>query len=233
LNNASIKAQSATFRNNTIYSTSPWMVDTNTSVLLTQNQYNYYGGGEPKWRYGGKVFANLQQLQSGAMQETHSRFVQHPLENWSHVFDRESSASPQHSLQPASSRQWQIDCVLPVSLGENGLLDDAALRQLVILKSLAQQYSPQGLRVTVKLTSPDTQLFKREVFRNARADLGLKDMTVTTAAAPDHQETTLRMGAGKTIQKWDGYVGPVALGLALREAMGEPSYAQMGVKPND
>jgi hypothetical protein len=233
LNNAAIKAQSATFRNNAIYSTSPWMVDTNTSVSLAQNHYYYYGGGQPKWRYGAKSFANLQQLQSGTMQETTSRFVQQPLENWSHVFEHGSSTSSQHSLQQASSRQWQIDCVLPVSLGENGLLNDAALRELVILKSMAQQYLPQGLRVTVKLTSPDTQLFKRETFRNAQADLGLKDMTVITAAAPDHQETTLRMGAGKTIQKWDGYVGPVALGLALREAMGEPSYAQMGVKSND
>jgi hypothetical protein len=175
----------------------------------------------------------LQQFQSGAMQEADSRFVQQPLENWSHVFDRRSSASPQHSLQLALRRQWQIDCVLPVSLDENGLLNDAALRQLVILKSMAQQYLPQGLRVTVKLTSPDKQLFKRDAFRNAQTDLGLKDMTVTTATAPDHQETTLHMGAGKTVQKWDGYVGPVALGLALREAMGEPSYAQMGVKSND
>jgi hypothetical protein len=167
------------------------------------------------------------------MQETDSRFVQQPLKNWSHVFDRGSRASSQHSLQPALRRQWQIDCVLPVSLGEDGLLNDAALRQLVILKSMAQQYLPQGLRVTVKLTSSDTQLIDSEAFRNAQADLDLKDMTVTTVAAPGHQATTLRVGAGKTIEKWEGYVGPVALGLALREAMGEPSYAQMGVKPND
>jgi hypothetical protein len=209
------------------------MVDTNTSVLLTQNHYSYYGGGEPKWRYGGKVFANLQQLQSGSMQETNSEFVQQPLENWSHVFDHGSSASSQHWLQPAASRDWKIDCVLPVSLGENGLLNDAALRQLVVLKSVVQQYLPQGLHVNVKLTSPDTELFKREAFRNAQADLDLKDMTATTAAASDRQETTLRTSAGKTLQKWEGYVGPVALGLALRKALGEPSYAQIGMKPND
>jgi hypothetical protein len=157
------------------------------------------------------------------MQETDGRFVQQPLETWSHLLGHESSASPQHSLQPAPGRQWQIDCVLPVSLGEAGLLNDAALQQFVILKGVAQQYHARGLRVTVKLTSPDTQQFDTEAFRNAQADLGLNDMTITTAAAPDHQETTLRMGTGEAIRKWEGYVGPVALGLALREALGSRS----------
>ena len=78
VNQATIKAGTAAFRNNTIYSTSPWIVDSNTSLSLAQNHYSYYGGGSAKWRYGAKEFGSLQELQNGPKQETGSRFVQGP-----------------------------------------------------------------------------------------------------------------------------------------------------------
>ena len=55
----------AVFRNNTIDSTAPWMVDSNTSLSLTHNQYSYFGAGSPEWRYGTKEFDSLDELQDG------------------------------------------------------------------------------------------------------------------------------------------------------------------------
>ena len=70
VNQATIAAGTAVFRNNTIYSTSPWIVDSNRSLSLEQNHYRYYGGGRAKLRYGAEEFGNLHDLLDGAKQET-------------------------------------------------------------------------------------------------------------------------------------------------------------------
>jgi hypothetical protein len=232
LNNATIKSGTATFRGNTIYSTSPWMVESNTSLSLAQDHYNYYGAGAPKWHYGASSFASLQQLQSGTTQEPGGQVAEQPLEAWSHVFEKEGTASSDSSQQETRERVWQLECVLPVALDSAGLLNDAALRQIVILKSMAQQYGPQGLRVTVQLTSSNAELFNSESFHNALTDLDLNGIATSQFSGPSQQRLTLSSN-GTITKQWYGHVGSVDLGLALREVMGEPSYAQMGVHPND
>jgi hypothetical protein len=222
LNDAAIKAGTATFRNNVMYSTSPWMVKSNTSLSLAKNDYTYFGAGMPTWRYGAKSFNSLQQLQQEAAQEAGGSFAQQPLQAWSHVFE-----------QKARDARWKLDCVLPVSLDKAGLLDDAALRQIVMLKSMSEQYHPQGLRVTLRLISPDARLFNSEAFRNALTDLDLGDISAMHAVSSGEQQLTLSAPEGKVIQQWNGAVGTVDLGLALRKVMGEPVYAQMGVPSNE
>jgi hypothetical protein len=232
LNQATIKAGTAAFRNNTIYSTSPWMVDSNTSLSLEHNNYSYYGGASAKWRYGAKEFGSLQELLEGPKQETGSRFVQQPLEAWSEacVLPADVARRP---AQLGSQGGWLLESVLPFSLDARGMVSDAALRQLVTLKSLGQQYRPQGLKVTVRLISPDAQIFQSEAFRNALTDLNLDGITVLQASGTSQEHTTLSTPGGKIADQWDGFAGPVSLGLALRRAMGEPVYAQIGVKAHE
>jgi len=232
VNKAAIKGGSAAFRDNTIYSTSPWLVDSNTSSLLAQNHYSYYGGGTAKWRYGTKEFGSLQELQNGPKQETGSRFVQQPLQEWL-VAGESSARSAQRPAQMEMREGWKLESVLPFSLDARGVIDDAALQQLTILKSVSQQYYPQGLQVTVRLTSSDARVFQSEHFRNALIDLDLKGITVLKGAGTGQERTTLSKLDGTSVGQWDGFAGPVKLGLALRRAMGEPAYAQMGVKANE
>ena len=113
------------------------------------------------------------------------------------------------------------------------MVSDAALRQLVTLKSLGQQYGAQGLKVTVRLISPDAPIFQSGAFRNALTDLDLDGITVRQAAVTGREHTTLSTAAGTIAGQWDGFAGPVTLGLALRRAIGEPVYAQMGVKAHE
>ncbi|MGB0125937.1 MAG: right-handed parallel beta-helix repeat-containing protein [Silvibacterium sp.] len=237
LNEATIKAGTAVFRNNTVHSTSPWMVDSNTSLSLAQNRYSYFGAGSPEWRYGAKVFGSLNELQAGPKQETGSRFVQRPLRQWSEGFEQEASGSSAGAKYHPSNMErdegWQLSCVLPVSLDAQGMMDDAALRQIVVLKSLSQQYRAEGLHVILRMTSPDAQLFKTEAFRNALADLDLVGITVEQTVGSASERTTLSLAGSRTAGQWDGFAGPVSLGLALRRAMGEPVYAQMGVKADE
>jgi hypothetical protein len=232
VNQATIKAGTAVFRKNTIHSTAPWIVDSNTSLSLEQNHYSYYGGGNAKWRYGTTEFGTLQELQNGPKQEAGSRFVQQPLQAWSEAGALPANAA-QRPAQTATPEDWKLESVLPFSLDARGMISDAALQQLVTIKSLGQQYRPQGLKVTVRLTSPDAHIFQSEAFRNALTDLDLDGITVLQAAGTEQERTTLSTAAGTITGQWDGFAGPVTLGLALRRAMGEPVYAQMGVKAHE
>jgi hypothetical protein len=232
VNRATIKTGTAAFRNNTIYSTSPWIVDSNPSLSLEQNHYSYYGGGRAKWRYGATEFGSLQELLDGPKQEAGSRFVQQPLQSWSEAcLLPVDAASRPAQLGPQGS--WKLESVLPFSLDPRGMVGDAALRQLVTLKSLGRQYGPQGLTVTVRLISPDAQIFQSGAFRNALADLDLDGITVLQAAVTGREHTTLSTAADTIAGQWDGFAGPVTLGLALRCAIGMPDYAQMGVKAHE
>lgn len=220
LNEADIKAGTAAFRGNTINSTSPWLVDSNASLSFAQNHYSYFGAENPRWRYDTQAFRSLAEMQSRSNQETGSSFMQHPLRQWP-------------SIIGSSPKAWQLTCALPVSLDANELMDDAALRQIVVLKSLSQQYRAQGLHVTLRMIAADAQLFKTPAFRNALLDLALNGIAVEQRADGGSQQTTLSKPDGTIAHQWDGFTGPVSLGLALRQALGEPIYAQMGAKTDD
>jgi hypothetical protein len=77
------------------------------------------------------------------------------------------------------------------------------------------------------MTSSDAQIFKAPKFRNAMTDLNLHGITMTEAVGSDVERTMLRRPDGKTAGQWNGFTGPVALGLAVRRQLGEPAYSQM------
>jgi hypothetical protein len=221
VNNAVIAPGTAVFRDNTIESTAAWMVDSNTSLSLAHNTYRYYGLGNPEWRYGSQRYSSLRALEDVTHQESGSVEFPLALRLWP-------------ALQPQTAGIWKLACTLPVSLGANGLISDDALRQIVILKSQAQQYFSKRLEVTLHMTASDPQLFQTAAFRNALIDLDLGNIAVTQAVAPSAPaQTTLEDPMGNIAAHWNGFAGPTALGSALRQALGEPIYAQMNGESND
>lgn len=228
LNEAKIQPGTAVFRDNTIYSTSPWMVSSNNSMTLAHNHYNYFRsarGTPPAWLYGKKYFHSLSALQEEPKQEAGSSLELRNLASWNDLWHKQS-----HNV---GSRNWRLTCTIPVALNRDGLLADAALRQIVTLKSLGQQYLPEGLQVTLRLTSPDQKVFHSVAFHNVLIDLNLRGFRVEKAVVSSQQRMTLTSPNGAMAAQWNGYAGPVALGLALRKAMGEPIYAQMEGNGNE
>ncbi|HEV2575593.1 MAG TPA: hypothetical protein VGU25_00160 [Acidobacteriaceae bacterium] len=219
LNRGNIKAGTAAFNENSIYSTSPSLVESNANLAMSGNSYMYFGSGAPEWKYAGKSFSALRGLKDDAKQESGAGFTQVPLSAWHQLFPESY----------ATSHAWTLDCVLPVTLDEKGLIADTSLRQLIVLKSVAQQYAPQGLRVKLELSSADSRLFHTEAFRNALTDANLRGIEVSERVdASAAIRITLR-GSDKVVAVWKESVGPVPLGLALRKVFGEPAYAQMNV----
>lgn len=235
LNDETIKAGTAVFRNNTIYSTAPWMVGSNTSLSLVQNHYSYFGAGTAEWRYGAQRFKSLPAMQAGPHQESGSGFSQHALQQWPRVYEQKTAPAQTKSVRASLHKQprnhgWVLFCVLPVSLDAKGMMNDAVLRQIVVLKSLSQQYRARGLRVNLRMTSSDALLFKTPAFHNAVTDLELGDIALEQGAGSGVEQTTLLVPGGRIAGKWDGLTGSATLGLAVRRWMGEPSYSQMGVQ---
>jgi hypothetical protein len=223
LNRGQIKAGTASFRDNQVYSTAPRMVESNASLTLAGNAYVYFGDGHPQWKYADRDFTSMADRQHHAQQETGATLVQRPLKDWSQVFvQRDAASSP-----------YKLECVLPVALDASGLLNDTALRQLVVLKSFAQQYAPQGLQVSVEMTGAESGLFASGSFRNAMTDIDLRHITVKQRATAAKVITLdLRRPDGSIVDRWRGETGPVKIGLALRKLLGEPIYAQMEASPS-
>lgn len=224
LNKADIKAGTATFRDNSIDSTAPWMVESNTAMSLAGDAYRYFGAGPPEWKYGGMSFPALQGLREAAKQESGASFTQASLKNWSELFVQ----------RYAADSAWTLDCMLPVALDADGLMNDTALQQLVVLKSFGQQYAAQGLRLKLEMISQDPRLFETKAFRNALTDLRLRGIEVTHHVdGSAGTRITLRGPNGEIANDWREPVGPVPLGLALRKVFGEPVYARIDVSDRE
>lgn len=224
LNKGNLKAGTASFSDNSIYSTAPSLIESNKALSLSGNSYRYFGSGAPQWKYSGKSFSTLRGLKDDTHQESGASFSQQALGAWHELF-------PQRF---AANHVWTLDCVLPASLNANGLMSDTWLQELVVLKSFARQYAPQGLRVKLEMSSPDSKLFQTQAFRNALTDANLRGIEVSQRLdATAATRVTLRGPNGHIAADWKQPVGPVSLGLALRKVFGEPAYAQMDVSERE
>lgn len=155
-------------------------------------------------------------MQGAPRQEAGSGFSRATLQQW--------------PLQARPQPGWRLRCELPVSLNANGLMSDDALRQIVVLKSLRRQYRGRGLQVDLRVMSPDARLFTTTAFRNAMTDLDLNGIAVTHSTGNAAERIALVARNGSVTERWDGFAGPVKLGLALRKSLGVPAYSQMAIE---
>lgn len=249
LNNAQKMAGTTVFRNNRIYSTSPWLVKSNNQLSSEQNKYTYFGTGNAEWQWDGKKLSGLQQMQQASQQESGSTFDQRPLSQWSNafratsvrgsadeIFNREYvDETGQPFTIPRTGNDWHLYCLLPVTFDDQGLIDDEALKQIIFLKSLYQQYRARGLKVVLLLMPINSQSIRSTVLRNAITDLDLKSITeaFSSQGANTGEQSILVSPQGEVVQQWKGFAGPAALGLAARAWIGEPAYSQMEVNANE
>lgn len=215
LNEAVISPGSAVFRNNTIASTAPWLTASNTSLIFARNHYIYFGAGTAKWTLGTHQYSGLGDLQKHAQQEQGSSFTERPLPD-----------SPQ--FQASRLGPWRLACNLPVSLDANGMIADRTLQQIVVLRSFSRQYHANGLQISLTLTTPDAVLLQSPALHQDLQDLDLGAISVRAGSDDQNaQHTALIAPDGHVAAMWDGFAGPVQLGLALRKSLGQPVYAQM------
>lgn len=248
INNAKIAPRTAVFRDNSIYSASPWFTDSNNALGFENNHYAYFGAGQPEWRWNAKSFDSLTEFQTAVQQEQGSSFAQRSLKEWLEVFPRAArrvstdsileqqfSDATGHSF-PISrvDGHWHLYSLVPVSFDSQNLISDDVLRQVVFLKSLDQQYRARGLETTL-LLAVDSRDLPSAMLRNAIIDLELAGMPVafTRVRGSVAEHSVLVSPKGEVVEQWNGFAGPTALGLAARTWLGEPTFSQMGAKANE
>jgi hypothetical protein len=78
INDAEIHGANARFEDNVIRTTSRWLMDSETTLSASRNQYHYFGADVPRWRFDGTVHDDLAAVQQTG-QETDSRVSSAPL----------------------------------------------------------------------------------------------------------------------------------------------------------
>ena len=246
------------FKNNRIYSTSPWMITSDRSLHFESNEYRFFyndshGGLNAKWSYGGRMFQGFADYQADSGQESGSTFRSITTTNRDSVFWQEASdatrqldatyrellSAPLIGLNhdtgshPKLGGKWTIYATLSCRFDTAGLLDEASRRQLVILKSLAAQFHSTGLETVIALRHCAEEASRNGSLANAISDLNFDGATFvaaqTTAGNPFEDPLLLFLSPeGHVIRDWRGRAGASELGIVVRQKLGTPAYSQIG-----
>jgi hypothetical protein len=254
INAAEFGESKAVFRNNVIYSTSPWMITSNRALTLEGNRYFLTASTKPQWNYDGESYETFSAYQTKTGQDRHGEFETSLRSPESPEWISTSAASDQDENALKSNefkhwigidgrpiqesklaKKWRIYCRLPGESDRAGLLNESSRRQLTILKSLALQYYAKGLEEVVLLeTSPANSPFSTEI-RNAINDLDTEQIIFASAPASGKNrtevpQTLLVSPDDKIVARWRSFAGPAELGIAVWQRLGEPAYSQLGAQ---
>jgi hypothetical protein len=255
INDATIQRGEAVFRHNVIYSTSPFIVQSNRALSLNANRYLYYGTQLQRWHYGSADFDSFKNYQRGTGQDLEGSLEEVSMPNANDWLRASDSARGSIAKSPSlpntgtdlegnsvalndAPGQWRINCWLPAKLNSDGLLDASVSRQLTILKSISLQFPANKLKIAVVMrVDPQTET-TAHALRAAIGDLQMKDVTFLmerrqSTGSKDTSHIVLSSSDGKIRGAWDGFAGPTEVGFAVRRELGTPVYPQAETSKND
>jgi len=245
------------FKNNRIYSTSPWMITSDQSLNFEANQYSLYshnGALGGKWGYGDRIFRGFAEYQAQSGQDTGSTFRQIATKNASQLFWPDSDTTTQQldttyhdllskpligildgaGLRRQLAGKWTIYAVLSGKLEADSLLKETTRRQLTILKSLAAQFHGNGLATVIALRQGPENASEKGFLVNAISDLDFDAATfvaapVTGVSTSDEPLLLFLSPEGRVIKAWRGaFPGTAELNLAVRQKLGDPAFSEIG-----
>ena len=233
LNRADIRGSQKTFRENTVYSGSPRMIDSNKSITLQNNVYITCGNRSASWTVDSLTYGSLDEFRNGVGQEQGSSWASDLSADSCFGAlrlrsEQQSKSVPASQNRPAergaTATNWTVVSELPASVDSQGLLDVASAGQLMILKNLYTQFRASGLRLMVSLDLP--QANAAESLQNVIRDL---DMTGIKASGRAPRWPTIRLIApdGSIVKEWQDFVSSAEIGVAVRGVLGVPHYSQM------
>lgn len=252
ISEAEFGGSKAIFRNNILYSTSPWMINSNRTLSLEGNRYFLAASAKPQWKYGDETFESFSEFQTKTGQDGGGEFESRlnseepfwkPTEP---VSNKDASALKSGAFQhlvgldgrplqeSRLAKKWRIYCRLSAKSDEAGLLDELSRRQLIVLKSLSLQFHDKGLEEVVLLDAGSANSPLSPEIRNAINDLDMKHVVFGSAPASgtstEIPQALLVSPDDKVVETWHTFAGPAELGIAVRQRLGEPAYSQIGAE---
>lgn len=118
------------------------------------------------------------------------------------------------------------------SLDSDGLLNKPSRRQLALLKSLAAQFHGNGLATIVALRPNTENVLRNESLRNAISDLDFETgafvaVPITEGITSEEPLLLFVSPEGHVVKAWRGGASAAELGIAVRQALGNPEYSQI------
>jgi hypothetical protein len=237
LNHADIRGAQNVFRENQIYSGSPWVIDSNNKMSFQDNRYMTCSENGASWVVDGHSYKTFDEYRIAAGEEHGSTWKSEKAatpclggERAQRVKRRSGGPAGKNVLStgPTAQPGWTVVSEIPASMDVRGLLDPASAGQLAILKNLYMQFRASGLRmkVALHLKDPDTTGY----LQNAIRDLDLSDIETSQPFGHDillQPKVRLVSPDGTIVREWLEFVGPAEIGLAVRNLLGEPLYSEM------
>jgi hypothetical protein len=205
VSNATFGGEPGVFTGNRIESSAPYFYRSNAQLAPAANVYRYTGRGDAKFTLGEHRDETLAALQSVGIEK-------------GTTLDR--TATP---AETATS--LRLEASINFTLDADGLLTTDARSQLMVLRSLAAQYGPAALSVTVHLRGYE---IGNEAAANALLDLDASAIHFDHGAR-EAGVIRLLTADGHSIQEWRGFQNAAMLGGAVRARLGAPKYAGMPV----
>jgi hypothetical protein len=211
VDDATVSGAPATFTGNHIESSAALFYKTNAQFAPSANVYTFAGTGGARFTLGDKSAVSLEALQASG------------LEKGSTVEKGITAEKPEDSLR--------LEATIDFALDADGLLASAPRAQLMVLRSLAAQYSGGALEVIVHLHRPASPAPEPgAALANALLDLDAPQIHFV------HDGQTaeiirLSAGDGRLLQEWSGFQNAATLGGAVRARLGAPRFAAMGEQP--
>jgi len=237
LNRADIQGSQRIFRENQIYSRTRSVIESNKNMAFEDNRYATCGRDPATWIFDNHTYNTFDEYRVGAGQEKGSSWNSGALSPFCHageqprLGERGNRAGADKNgpiARGATPPGWTVISELPASIDAQGLLDAEPAGQLVVLKNLIMQFRPSGLRtkITLELNHPITE----EAAANLIRDLAIGEIAAFKPIAndiPKQPMTRLVAPDGSMLREWHDFVGPVEIGKAVRDALGEPFFSQM------
>jgi hypothetical protein len=127
--------------------------------------------------------------------------------------------------------RWTVYATLSAKIDADGLLNEASRRQLTLLKSVAAQFHGNGLKVVIALRQGPENAGGNRSLANEISDLDFNAAAFVEAPATvQNQEEPLLLLVSPelhVIKAWRDEAGASELGIAVRQALGNPAYSQI------
>ncbi len=196
------------FDHNIVESTSPLIYRIKTPWQSSANKYIL--DGQPIFAIGDKKSLSLEGLLAQGV-------------------DSSSTAAP--AVKPKLEEGVELDAWINPALDKDGLLSDTVRSQLVVMRSLGGQYSPDRLKIIVHLLAAG----QSEPGANALDDFNRiypDSLDFVHDAQPEHINPEaglirIQSSDGRVLREWHGLQNAATLGGAIRKLLGPPSYSHM------
>jgi hypothetical protein len=196
-----------TFDGNRIESEAPLFYRANAQFAPEGNSYHYSGAGEARFTLGVRQDVTLAALQAAG-------------------FEKGSTLEKGWASAPTEIA-LRLDASVDFVLDADGLLNREPCALLTVLRSLAAQYGPEALAVTVHLHEKH-ELSDEEAAAEANALLDLDAGAVRfDRNGQSLGRIRLWTSDGRLLNEWNGFQTAATLGGTVRALLGAPHFAAM------